>query len=534
VFEARGHGRTPALRALRAAEFRYADHVLDAALTATERRIRDIRNAADSPDLFGRRGMPTREQRRDLEYHEDRRDELTSARRRLHDHDEVPFFSFGIHAGDIMARGGFAVVAGNPPWVRAERLPRAYRQQLGKHFRYWHTAGGHGYAHQPDLAVAFLEQALRVAAPGGVVALLLPSKLATAGYGASIRGYLAEMTTILAVERIADHDGAHFQATAYPLALVVRNTPPVLEHRVAPKLGGSGAILQHALNSEGPWLLLPDRRRDALKEFHAAGLALAESATLSLGVKTGVDRVFVGELERRDGDRALLRMAQDHVWVESAVIRPALRGRDVRQFGCRQERVLLWGHDDFGHVRASLPPLATEYFARHLSALRARADYQTGPTWQVFRVRAALGPFRLVWSDLARRPRACVLELCDAVDTIPLNTCYVATSRDETVLLAASCVLNSTWGALHVHTTADEARGGYRRVNARVVGSLPTPPQARAAALAALAREAHAGKPISTHDLDEAVADSLALSPEARHTVRRFATDLGRPTARRP
>ena len=90
----------------------------------------------------------------------------------------------------------WAILHGSAPSsCRAE-----LRRRLAGRYRWW-RAGGRGYANRPDLAVAFLERALELAAPGGHVALLVPAKLATAGYGAAARHALAASTTLI---RVAD------------------------------------------------------------------------------------------------------------------------------------------------------------------------------------------------------------------------------------------------------------------------------------------------------------------------------------------
>ena len=107
---------------------------------------------------------------------------LRAARRTLLREREVPWFHYQSHFADVFAGNGFDLIAGNPPWLRAEEIPADMRRRLEARYRWWRGSSA-GFGHRPDLAVAFLERALELAAPGGVVALLVPAKLATAGYG---------------------------------------------------------------------------------------------------------------------------------------------------------------------------------------------------------------------------------------------------------------------------------------------------------------------------------------------------------------
>jgi hypothetical protein len=73
-------------------------------------------------------------------------------------------------------------------------------------------------------------------------------------------------------------------------------------------------------------------------------------------------------------------------------------------------------------------------------------------------------------------------------------------------------VLNSSWATALALLLADEARGGYRRFNATVVGAIPLPIARRGCSLLAdLAQDAHHGAHVSTAQLDRAVAEALDL-----------------------
>jgi hypothetical protein len=255
---------------------------------------------------------------------------------------------------------------------------------------------------------------------------------------------------------------------------------------------------------------------------------LAEVATPHLGVKTGADGLLVGEPSELEGRtvRVTLPLA-GAVTLERDVVRAAVRGRDVDPFRVKPGRVVLWGYARHGRPRPTLPAKAAAFILRHKDVLEARADYRGGPLWTLFRTEPAFAAHRLVWRDIARRPAAAVLdEVTD--DAVPLNTCYVACFADRTTALAAAAVLNSTWAEALIRATADEARGGYRRCNARVVGSIPLPTGTGAVRrLADLAHHAHHESRWSHADLDTSVAEALKLSGPVQAQLRPLVTDRG-------
>jgi hypothetical protein len=437
----------------------------------------------------------------------------------------VPFFAFEVHHPDAIAAGGFTAVVGNPPWVRAERLPRAVRSTLALRFRWWRGTGGRGFGHQPDLAVAFLERALELVAPGGAVGLLLPGKLASAAYAETARRRLVRDTTLTYVHRVPDREAAGFGAVVYPLALVVRNDPPADGHRVSVTLGGSPTVTQRALGVSGPWVLLGDAERGALDALRGAGPPLRGVAPPMLGVKTGADDVLVGSILDRGAARWTIRFGAGDVEIERGVLRPALRGRDVRAYTAQPTSAVLWPYDPTGVLRGDLPTAAARWVDAHRARLMRRADYRTGPIWTLFRVRAGLAPHRVVWADVARASTAVALTHA-APDAVPINTCYVSAAPDDESALVIAATLNSVWVRVLVHATGDEARGGYRRFNARAVGGAPVPvPGPARRRLAALSRSTHATHDVDSDDIDAAVADALGLSREIRATLRGLADD---------
>jgi len=144
----------------------------------------------------------------------------------------------------------------------------------------------------------------------------------------------------------------------------------------------------------------------------------------------------------------------------------------------------------------------------------------------LFRIPARPSDFRLVWPDIARRPAAAMLEACGLPQAIPVNTCYTLGTGDRDTALMIAAVLNSVWCAALASLTADEARGGYRRINGRVAGAFPVPLFEPAThRLATLSASAHERAGISADDLDDAVADAFDLPPAVRRTLRALAPD---------
>ena len=510
IVVATGSAKRRLARELRGEEARAARAALDDAERRVERRVEELLDAARAPSLFGDRAPLGASRRATLAGLRAELRAVRAARRRLVRDGAVPWFHYESHFADVAARGGFDLVVGNPPWVRAEQLPVALRERLAARYSWWRSLPAAGFAHRPDLSVAFLERAHRLAAPGGAVAMLLPAKVATAGYGAAARGALSRERTIHAVADLTAECGSAFDATVYPLALVTTMRAPAARHAVREQLhpAAEAAVPQRLLGS-GPWVISGSRAARASSALREAHPAFGERFRCRLGVKTGADRIF-------------LDPPSD---IEACLLRRALRGRDISAFRIVCPRRLLWPLDERGAPLVPLPPAAARYLRPHDAALRARADYAGGMPWALFRTGSVAAPHRIVWPDVARRMTAAALTGAGALDVVPLNTCYVAVAASAAAALAACAWLNGTVPRAIAAQTASAAAGGFRRFTAATVAAIPFPSAADAdPALAALATAAGEGQDVLSA-LDDRIAVLLGLDAADRAALEAVALD---------
>jgi hypothetical protein len=494
-----GTGKRGAWRALRAAEQEAAAESLAEAGRELERRTDLILADARTPDLFGaRRGLDRSLSAALRSVREDRR-RIREALRRLGREGSLPWFDAQSCFGEIfVGRGGFDLVIGNPPWVRAEEIPKRDREILAGRYRWWRGTAGAGFGHRPDLSVAFLERSLELAAPGGTVAMLVPAKLATAGYATAIRSGLARDTTLDMVADLGDAAADSFAAVTYPLALVLRKRSPPDAHRVVLDQGAARTTPQQHW-SGAPWILKAPEAAQVVTRLRAAHPLLAHKASIHLGVKCGRNEAYLGPPDT----------------VEPELIRRAVRGRDLDRYVITRSVPLLYPHDRRGRALLTLPPGALRHLTRHRRALSARVDANGGPWWAIHRTGPASAPHRVAWSDLARELTAVVLPR----EILPLNSCYLAVVGDQVAAHALAAWLNARWVGAIARIGADPARGGYSRFNARTVGALPWPETARAdPRLAELARERDH---MEERDdaIDDIVAEHLGLSARDRRVL---------------
>ena len=488
IADARRTERAAVLRALREQE------------TVIDREIAELLAAAREPTLFGDRPHLDPAPRRDIAVRRRQRTQLRTERRRLvRDTTAMPFAISAAFAPIIIGRGGFDLVVGNPPWVRAEQLPVATRDALATRYHWWRGGTGPGWRHLPDLSVAFVERGFGLLAPGGTLSFLVPAKLATAGYATACRSALVAKATIHRVADLGRDPRADFEATTYPLAIVASRRLPPPGHAVRLGLRSDAPAQPQAAWQEGSgWLTASPAAQRLARRLAHEHPRLAELVTPQLGVKTGANLAF---LDPPDELRP---------WC-----RPAIRGRDVRPFTATPGAMLLWPADSRGTPWPRLPAELAEYLGREMVRLQRRADQHGGPWWQLFRTRAATAPHRVVWRDLSQELQAAVIHDAAAV---PLNSCYVAAVSSATVAESLAAWFNATPIRALARMRAEPAAGGCARFAARTVSALPLPRAVLGHPVLASLTHAAADHDIQS-TLDDCVCELLGLSTTDREML---------------
>lgn len=492
---ATGPRKANTARALDRLERQRAIEQVDRAIASANHVRRELNAARRAPDLFGARTRPSVQLVRELQRTREEVRRLRAERRRLDDGGALSF-SFAAFFAEAHEAGGFDVIVGNPPWVRLHRIPADFRARLKQTFEVYRQAqwqsgarmarAAPGFASQVDLSALFVERSLQLLRPNGTVGLLLPSKLWRSLAGGGVRQLLANKACVSHLADVADSPHA-FDAVVYPSLLVARAQTSsrarvavsVHERDGVREWSSSIAALAFDDTPGAPWLLLDQDSRAAFDRMRSAGPPLGESlfGAPRLGVKTGCNIAFlVRRASCARGIATVVDAAGETGSLEDALLRPALRGDEVRSFRRENDVTsIVWTHDVSGAAMSHLPERARAWLQRHYGALAARADGGGAKRWwSLFRTEAAdANRPRVVWADFGRRPRALVIEAGDP--TVPLNTCYVLRCAESVDAWALAAILNSRVAAAWLNALAEPARGGYRRYLGWTVGQLPIP-----------------------------------------------------------
>ena len=504
---------------------------LDGRLEQVGAQRRSLVVAARGRDLFGgRRGRVAAERDQAAQLRTIAR-ELRSRRRAVLAGGALPFV-FASHFPEAARDGGFDVIVGNPPWIRVHHIPLSAREVLRREFRVYREAAwsagaraaraGSGFGSQIDVASLFVERSHQLLRDGGVLSLLVPSKLWRSLAGGGVRRLLMDRAGLLAVEDWSAAP-AMFDAATYPSLVAAAKSPAngtgvrLAVHRGRMHVAWEATRSELPLDDSAgaPWVPLPPHARKAFDRLARDGVALVNSGlgVATLGVKCGCNEAFLvhatccpGGVEITDGSRRAI--------VEPQFIRRVLRGEAVNAWYAGEgTEHIVFPHSADGRCLERLPPGLRSWLLPWRSRLDARSDARGHRAWwSLFRLEGSrFDRPRVVWADLGRSLQALVLRQGDR--TVPLNTCYVLSMRDLTDALALAALLNSPVADAWVGAVAEPARGGYRRHFAWTMARLPVPDDwARARdILAPLGERGMRGDSPSQPELMAAVLDAFRL-----------------------
>ena len=427
-------------------------------------------------------------------------------------------FDWAARFPEAHADGGFDVVLGNPPYVRAESLSAAFKDYARTHYD--------TYAGTADLYTYMIEKGMKLLCAGGVYGIIVANKWLRAAYGKPLRRWLKARQ----LDELTDFgDLPVFQdAVTYPCVLVASRPPADAAPRpdfaaaqvetldfadLHTHLGTRRHALPRATLDDGGWSLAPAGQQALLDKLRAAGQPLAEyvDGKIYYGIKTGLNEAFVIDgLTRARLIRADARSAD--------LIRPVIMGRDVKRYEtpeAKQYILFVRRGTDISQYPAALAHL--EQYRERLTPKpagwqgdkwpgRASGDYKWYELQMPINYYTAFEQPKIVYPDIA--PQSSFM--LDTEGHYCTNTIYFLPT-DSKYLLG---VLNSKPVTFFCANSFSNYRGGYIRFFTQYVSQIPIPQPPDAAqhdALVALVER--------MLDLKRQHAAEAALFSERRHAL---------------
>jgi len=223
---------------------------------------------------------------------------------------------------------GFDIVIGNPPYIQLQTM-HEFADKLKK-------IGYESYARTGDIYCLFYEQGFRILAQHGILMFITSNKWMRTGYGEALRTFFANKTNPL---RLIDFAGQKiFEAATVDVNILMFEKSSnsgqtqaciIKDHKC---LNNLSVYIEH--NSEGSrfdssdsWTILSPIEQSIKRKIEAVGIPLKNwDIQIYRGILTGCNEAFI-----IDGTKKDELIAADPKSAE--ILRPILRGRDVKRYG---------------------------------------------------------------------------------------------------------------------------------------------------------------------------------------------------------
>lgn len=350
---------------------------------------------------------------------------------------ETGVFDPKLHFADVMQDGGFDIIIGNPPWGQISTLDDATQKQLRARYQVLQGHGGRQSA--PDMSVAFFEAYLPLLSNDGRLGFVFPAKALRSRWGAAWRHWAQHDARVEILQELSTDSNHGFHASVYPCICLARRP-----------FKNEAAWRHPALSDAIPELTIPPK----------GWRALSTDFRPRYGVKTG----------RND---AYLVPTSSPLSNALSVV----RGKNLRPFEYTCTQKIVFTHDTTtGAPLSTLPEDTEAHLTQYKETLTQRSDLRDSMPWTtLFRVRREGLGWRVAWRDVAQRLEAVVLPPVAQGGPINLNSTYSVAVKDAADAHALCAWLNTDLVSELLTESAQRARNGYYRFDARVVTTTPIP-----------------------------------------------------------
>jgi len=281
-------------------------------------------------------------------------------------------FLYKLFFRDVLEKGGFDVVIGNPPYVRQEKIKELKSKKEIQAFD--------SYCGTADLYIYFFEKGYKLLKPNGVLSYITSNKYTRAKYGKDFRKFVLKNTNIL---EYVDFNGVKvFESATVDTSIMTYKKSKEKDSNfiycdVDEKYKKGSELdkfideksfdyLKSDLNIEG-FSFLDKKELQIKKKIEKIGISLKFwNISMNRGATTGFNEAFVIDGKVKDE-----LISKD---IKSAdIIKPLLRGRDIKRYSYEFADKWIIGTFPALHLDINKYPAIKEYLE-----IFGKRIYQTG------------------------------------------------------------------------------------------------------------------------------------------------------------
>ena len=346
-------------------------------------------------------------------------------------------------------KDGFDIIIGNPPYIQLQN-------NGGELNKLYAPCGFQSFASTGDIYCLFYERGWQLLKDNGHLCFITSNKWMRAGYGEKLRTFFANNTD---PKLMIDFGGVKIfeSATVDTNILLYEKSKNTHHTRCAvtnkqnkDSINNLSVFVQQQgtfcdFSGSDSWVILSPIEQSIKRKIEAVGTPLKDwDINIYRGVLTGCNEAFIISTEKRNEILANCKTEDERKRTEE-LIRPILRGRDIKRYG--YEWADLWLINTHNGVKGRIPrvriedyPAVKAHLDQFWDKIKDRADQ--GDTPYNLRNCAYLEEFskpKIIYNDIAQ-----TLSFALSKDGEFLNnTAYFFGSYDISLLSYLQAVLNS-------------------------------------------------------------------------------------------
>ena len=421
---------------------------------------------------------------------------------------------------------GFDCIIGNPPYIQLQSI--GTDADVLKRMKY------KTYVRTGDIYCLFYEQGMNLLKPDGCLCYITSNKWMRTGYGKDLRQYFAtETNPILLIDfagiKVFESATVDTNILVLQKAKNIQNTLAcVLRHKN--DLNNLSTFVQQQgvvcnFTSSDSWVILSPIEQSIKRKIEAVGTPLKDwGINIYRGVLTGYNDAFIISTEKRNEILANCQ-TEDERTRTAELIRPILRGRDIKRYGYDWASLYLIATFPSCHYDIEQFPAVKQYL---LSFGKERLE-QTGKTYIIngektkarkktnnkwFETQDSISYWedfskpKIVWGNLNLTASYAMIQ-----DNSFINAPSPMIVPASKFLLA---VLNSKIADYYIRQLGVTRNGGYFEYKPMFVEKLPVPQNVDAKVIADI--ESYVDSKNETA-IDEAVYMLYGLTEEERQYI---------------
>ena len=275
---------------------------------------------------------------------------------------------------------GFDCVIGNPPYIQL--------QSMGTDADVLERMKYKTYVRTGDIYCLFYEQGMNLLKPNGCLCYITSNKWMKAGYGKELRQYfVSETNPVLLIDfagvKVFDTATVDVNILMLQKAINVQRTFACITQGINGLQNLSDFVQQNGsecdFSSADSWVILSPIEQSIKRKMETVGTPLKDwNINIYRGVLTGYNEAFIITTEKRDEILANCQ-SEDERTRTAELIRPILRGRDIKRYGYDWAKLYLIATFPSRHYDIEQYPAVKQ----HLLSFGKERLEQTGKTYSV-------------------------------------------------------------------------------------------------------------------------------------------------------